>query len=363
MKYWLGYLTAGIIMACTWALREFAKAHSALVDMIYPYVTRMAQVFLADWSSGVDFCVWQMLLLVMVALVIGIIVLIIIFKWNPIRWLGWICAAVAVVIFLNTGLYGLNQFSGPLSEDIRLEETEFTIDELERATIYYRNEANALATQVQRNSAGNVEFAEFEQLAAQAVTGFEKLVYEESLSVFAGPMDPVKELGWSKYFTKRGITGVTVGLTGEAAVNPQTPAVMMPFAICREMARRASITIEEDASFAATYACRINDDVQFRYSGALMSYRYCLEMLDALDRVTGTNTAAEVAAGENAQLDHDLRICNKFYGTNARKDANTCDLLTSWHIQEVVLPLQVEEEAPFDPLDKSQVDLDDHPNA
>ena len=363
MKYWRGYLTAAILLACTWALREFAKAHTALVDMIYPYVTRMAQVFLSGWSSGVDFCVWQTLLLLLIALGILTVVLMIILKWNPIRWGGWICAAVAALIFLNTGLYSLNQYSGPLSEDIRLEETDNTITEMENAAVYYRDLANALADQMQRDAKGDVVFADFDTLAAQAAKGYEELVYEQSLSVFAGPMEPVKKLGWADRYTARGVTGVTVGLTGEACVNPQTPPVMLPFAMCREMARRASIAIEQDASFAATMACKNNEDTQFQYSGALLSYRYCLKALQELDAVTNAGAAARVSAGENSNLKHDLKICDDFYGDGKMKDAKACDLLTSWYIQEIVLPSQIEEEESFNPLDKSQVDLSDHPNA
>ena len=363
MKYWRGYLTAGILLACTWALREFAKAHTVLVDMIYPYVTRMAQIFLCGWSSGVDFCVWQMLLLVMIALIVASGVLMIILKWNPIRWGGWVCAVLAAVVFLNTGLYRLNEFSGPLSEDIRLKETDYTIAELESAAVYYRDQANALADQIQRETGGDVAVADFETLAAQAAKGFEALVYEESLAVFAGPMEPVKKLGWEGRYTANGITGVTVGLTGEAAVNPRTPGVIMPFAMCREMARRASIAIERDASFAACLACRKNTDALFQYSGLLMSYRYCLKALEELDRVTQENIAARVAQGESAGVKHDMAVCDAFYGNNVMKDAKACDLLVSWHIQEIVLPSQIEEEEMFNPLDKTQVDLSDNPNA
>ena len=363
MKYWRGYLTAGILLACTWALREFAKAHTVLVDMIYPYVTRMAQMFLSDWSSAVDFCVWQMLLLALIALIVASGVLVIILKWNPIRWGGWVCAVLAAVVFLNTGLYSLNEFSGPLSEDIRLKETDYNIVELENAAIYFRDQANALADQMQRDGNGDVVFPDFKTMAIQAAKGFEALVYEESLAVFAGPMEPVKKLSWEGRYIAKGITGVTVGLTGEAAVNPQTPAVIMPFAMCREMAHRASIAIERDAAFAATLACRKNTDSGFQYSGLLMSYRYCLEALKELDLVVGEGIAARVSAGESDNVKHDLAICDRFFGDNVFEDAKACDLLVSWHIQEIVLPSQMEEEEGFDPLDKSQVDLSDNPNA
>ena len=302
MKYWTGYLTAAILLACSWALRQFAKAHTVLVDMIYPYVSRMAQSFLADWSSGVDFCLWQALVYVLLALIAAVGVLVVVFKWNPIRWGGWVCAALAVLVFLNTGLYGLNQFAGPLSEDIRLEETDYTVSEL-------------------------------------------------------------KKLSWAGAFTARGITGMTVGLTGEAAVNPRIPQVMLPFAMCREMAHQSGIAIERDAAFASYLACMNHSDPTFQYSGALMGYRYCLMALEALDAVTDAGAVARVKEKETGFVKLDLKRCDDFLGQKEREDAEACDLLVSWHIQEVILPTLVEEEELFNPMDKNQVDLSDHPDA
>ena len=363
MKYWKGYLTAAILLACGWALEAFAKGHTVLVDMVYPYVTRMAQGFLADWSGGVDFCLWQALLFVGVALVLVTAALMIIFKWNPIQWAGWVCAAVAVLVFLNTCLYGLNKYSGSLAEDIRLNETPYDISELEAAAVYYRDQANQLAGQVSRDSSGNVDFGTFKALAEQAPEGFEVLVYEKSLSVFAGPMGPVKQLSWAKSYTRRGITGVTVGLTGEAGVNSRTPAVLLPFAMCREMCHQASIAVERDAAFGAYLACMNNPDVRFQYSGARMGYRYCLNALQALESVSGSGAVSRVRDQESSEVYRDLKACNGFLGDREREDAKAYDLLTSWHIQEVVLPGLVEEESVFDPMDKTQVDLSDHPDA
>ena len=161
MKYWRGYLAAGILFAFTWALEAFAESHVALMDMIYPYMTRMAQGFLANWSSGLSFCLWQALLLVAAVIVVASLVLLVIFKWNPIRWFGWVCAVVALFNLLNTGLYGLNQYAGPLAEDIYLEELDCSWDQLKAATVYYRDQANALAGSVPRDETGNVVYAEF----------------------------------------------------------------------------------------------------------------------------------------------------------------------------------------------------------
>ena len=71
MKYWRGYLIAAIIAFCGWMLEEFAASHSALVDMIYPYMTRLIVGTIADWTSGFAGCLWQTLLVVLVLLGIG----------------------------------------------------------------------------------------------------------------------------------------------------------------------------------------------------------------------------------------------------------------------------------------------------
>ena len=198
-------------------------------------------------------------------------------------------------------------------------------------------------------------FSDFETLAAQAAEGFDALVYDKSMSVFAGSMLPVKKLGWSEQFTGWGIAGLTVGITGEAAVNPDAPSVMLPFVMCQQMAKRMSIVIPRDASFAAYLSCKENSDIQFRYSGMLMSYRYCLQTLIRLDAVTGNGAAARVMAEQTPGVTHDLQLCDDFFGENEPPDATACDLLVSWHIEEIVLPAQLVEQEKFNPMDKNQV--------
>ena len=130
MKYWRGYLLALIFAFCRWGLIEFAQSHWVLVDMVYPYTSRIIQDFMAVWSSGAAYCVWQLLLLVLAAGVLASIVMMVIWKWNPIQWFGWVMAVVSLVSLLNTGLYGLNEYAGPLADDVRVNVTDYTVSEL-----------------------------------------------------------------------------------------------------------------------------------------------------------------------------------------------------------------------------------------
>lgn len=354
MKYWRGYLVAAIIAACTWGLREIAQTHTKLVDMIYPYVSRLIQDYMANWSSAVDFCVWQVLLLVLLIVALATVVLMIIFRWNPIQWFGWIAAAVSVVLLLNTGLLGLNEFAGPIAEDIRLEKAAGTQKEIEDAAAYYRDQANALSEKVSRDSAGNVTLPDLSTLNEQAVSGFENLVYDRYYSVFAGTTLPVKQLNMAETFTARGEMGCHSPITGEAAVNMEAPSAAIPYAISRQMCYRMSIVRPADLQFAAFLACQANDTVQYQYAGYLAAYRYCLNALSQ-------SAAGTVNAQANAQVRQDLNQWNEFVAP-AEKDVyeqtlETAQLLARWHIQTVVIPSQTEPETQFDPMDETQVDL------
>ncbi len=389
MKYWRGLLIAAILAALTWALTQFAAGHSVLVDMIYPYSTRMVVSFLADWSAGLTACLWQIILLVLGLAVLASIVLMIVLRWNPIQWLGWVLAGVSFIYMFHTAIYGLNYYAGPLADDVRLAVTDYTVSELAAATEHYLTKANQLADQVARDEAGDLRFPSFEELAEQAGDGYRTLTYEHNYSVFAGSTVPVKKLGWSDLYTSMGISGVTIAMTGEAAVNPNIPAVSMPFTMCHEMAHRMSIASEQDANFAAFLACDANSSVDFQYSAYFMAFRYCYNALASTSTSTAQGAASQLKAKINQNLQKDLDTYRVYLDSQLDKDAsqlandvndaylkssgdtegtasyaNVTDLLVSWHIQEYVLPLYTpEEEDIFDPFDENQVDLSGIANA
>lgn len=375
MKYWIGYLVAAIFAVITWAFTQFAKAHTILVDMIYPYMSRLIMTNLAQYNNGSS-CVWQTLLILAVLALVATVVLMIVFRWNFFRWLGWVTAAVSCVIMVNTCIYGLNAYASPLADDMSLEVTDYTVSELNEATVFFRDKANELALTVERDAEGNVQFGEFGALAIQAADGFHAMTYEEAISVFAGSTLPVKK---QFFFRSKGDTGIMVPLTGEACVNPKVPEVSLPFAMCKEMARRMCIYSDLDSNFAAFLAASHNESPEFQYSAYLMAYYYCYETLSAIPTSTARACAEQTEAGVNHRMKTDLEACRSFYdgeeqSNNVRADdaqksddepalitfsSYTCsaDLFASWYIQEYILPVHQEEEQPFDPYDPTQVDL------
>jgi len=354
LKYWRGFLVAAILAAISGALIAFAKAHSEIVDMVYPYMTRIIISGLADWSGSVAFCLWNVLVLALVAALLTSVILMIVLRWNPIQLLGWVLAVVSFFSLFTTTIYGLNDYTSPLAEDIRLEVTESTVSELNEATLYFRDQANLLAAKMNRDSNGDPDFQNFETLAKQAGKGFEVLTYEEAISIFAGSTAPVKMQKLSGNTLSK-----TYPLTGECVVDPDIPDLFLPFVMCTEMSRRMSISNEEDAKFAAFLSCKANPSEEFQYTAYCLAYYYCYTALNEIPTSTAQACAAQTRKGANPRLRHDLEVCQAFLDSRkSNSQTDVADLLASWYIQNFITPLHAGEEDRFDPLDSSQVDLE-----
>ncbi len=401
MKYWRGYLTGLVLGFFSWALLQFAKSHTELVDMFYPYVTRMIQGSLAQWTGGTEDLLWQLLLVLLAVIALATIVLMIILRWNPIQWFGWVTAVACLVVLLNTVAYGLNDYAGPLATDLKLNTTDYTLSELESAAHYYLQRANTLADMVSRKDQ-DVVFPSLEEMKELSDDGFQQLTYKDHIPIFYGASQvedwtnwtqwkalPVKNLGWEDYFTSIGVDGIHTPITGEIAVNAQIPALGQPFVLCRLIANRLCIANQGDAEFAAYLACSANPSLAFQYSGQLMAYRSCRDALASMPGAAAKNALTRLESGESPNLSHDLSQYDLFFQVNQDQDRiaqletlqnfwdDLCgnvrdllgveklavetdsfyDLLVSWHIQEVVLPtvLPEEEEVKFDPYNKDYI--------
>ena len=363
MKYWRGYLVAAFLSIFTWALAQFAAGHIQLMDMVYPYMIRVLLPEVTQWSAGVSFNLWQVLLLVAIVGIVASLVLMIVLRWNPVQWFGWVLAVSCLFTFLNTGIFGLGKYTSPIAEDILLNMEEYSMESLEDAATYYRDKANELSQAVKRDSQGNVDFSSFEQLAANAGGGFQYLTYQRGFAIFSGDLTPVKELGWSDLYASRGVTGMTVYLTGEAAVNPKTPDVGLPFAICKEMAKRMSIFRDSEANFAAFLASTCYDKipVEYQYSAYLMAYRAMYNTIAATEGGLAQALAKTLNSGASVRLVKDIQSYDAFFSASQAEapDQLFTDLLVSWHIQEVVIPSHQVTEDSFDPMDETDERLQD----
>lgn len=142
-----------------------------------------------------------------------------------------------------------------------------SVEELAAVTEYFARQAAALSTQVDRDEEGH--FVEsLPDCFSRGPEIYRNIVLEfPSLNI-----EPVKAkpLFCSRLQSILGFTGVYFPFTGEANVNIDAPACLVPATIAHEMSHQRMVASELEANFVGIVACTSCDDVTFRYSGYLM---------------------------------------------------------------------------------------------
>ena len=148
-----------------------------------------------------------------------------------------------------------------------LETAPYSVEELAAVTEYFARQAAALAPQVPRDEEGH--FAEsLSDCFDRGPDIYQNIALEFStLEIKAVRAKP---LLCSRLQSILGFTGIYFPFTGEANVNVDAPACLVPATIGHEMAHQRMVASELEANFVGIAACISCDDVVFQYSGYLM---------------------------------------------------------------------------------------------
>ena len=118
-----------------------------------------------------------------------------------------------------------------------------------------------------RDSEGH--FAEdLDDCFRRGVSVYEEL--EQKLPCLAMPSVPCKPMFFSRLQSMMGFTGVYFPFTGEANVNVDAPACLVPATIAHEMSHQRMVFSELEANFVGIAAAVSCGDPVFQYSGWLM---------------------------------------------------------------------------------------------
>lgn len=164
-------------------------------------------------------------------------------------------------------LWNVTYYASTFTQRSGLDPQLYSVEELAAATEWFARKAAGLSTQVTRDEKGHFS----EDLKDCFRRG--PSVYDELTSEFPClEMKPVeaKPLLCSRLQSILGFTGMYFPFTGEANVNVDAPACLVPATIAHEMAHQRMVASELEANFVGIAACVTSGDVVFRYSGYLM---------------------------------------------------------------------------------------------
>ena len=148
-----------------------------------------------------------------------------------------------------------------------LEEKAHSVEELALVTAWFAQEAAQRSSQVQRDQDG--QFLRNPDYWFEAgVSVYDTL--EETFPCLEMDSVRVKPLVCSRLQSILGFTGMYFPFTGEANVNVDAPACLIPATVAHEMAHQRMVASEQEANFVGIAACLSCDDIVFQYSGYLM---------------------------------------------------------------------------------------------
>ena len=296
---------SGALLVLTGIMVLAANFLTPFVFSFYPDLSRGAIKVIAAITSVVPLALCELLVVFLVFWFIFTLIRAI-KRARMVRWLTGVLLSICILVTSFVGLWGLNYYAPPMQERLGLPSRQYTAQELKEATLYYRDMANALSAEVERDENGVMAQYDFSDLAKHAGDGFELL--DKFYECFDGSTVRVKKLLSSPLMGKIGMTGGFICLTGESCVSTTTHSASMPFTMCHEIGHRMAFAREDEANFAGFLACAANDRPEFRYSGYYAAFRYCYNALYKADpQAAGevwAGVAAAVARDWNASVEH-----------------------------------------------------------
>ncbi|QIA06269.1 DUF3810 domain-containing protein [Draconibacterium halophilum] len=248
---------AGIIFGLTLILRQQPRlVETWYARGIYPQIAALLSNVSSIFPFSLDDVLYVVLLLMPVALIVRVFTKSM--KWkNAGKFLLNILAAAYILFYV---LWGFNYFRSPLQERLELQDREPNTEEFVQFIHQYIQEVNAL-------------HCSFDSMDKKNVDELIEASYKELAPAlhFDYPMGkrPDKQITFSGFYAKSGITGYFGPFFNEVHVNQKILPIEYPFVLAHEKAHQLGVTSEAEANFYSWLVCSNSSSQQIRYSANL----------------------------------------------------------------------------------------------
>lgn len=192
----------------------------------------------------------------------------------------------------------------------------YTAEELKSVCLWLTEEVNGLSADVVRDEGGVMRLGEGGMeagkdtqgpLRKEAVRAMQRLgrEYPELSGFYPNP----KGLLCPWILSVQQLTGIYSPFTVEANYNSGIVDYNIPFTMCHELSHLRGFMQEEEANFIAFLASIGSDDMHFQYSGYLMGWKYCMNVLYKADY----DAWEEVRAQLSGNVEPDLTANRDFW--------------------------------------------------
>ena len=195
-----------------------------------------------------------------------------------------LAVTVLYVWSLYSWLWNTGYFAPGFAEENGFSGDGVSVAELTAVTKHFAGKADELAPLVVRDDYGN-----FIEERGKIFDVYSE-IYEPITTEFPsldGRVYRPKSMMFSWLMSRTGYSGVYFALTGEASVNINIPAFLLPATVAHEHAHQLGVYAEEEANFVAVLACISSGNATYEYAGYLMGLMSLLNSLMSTDPETG----------------------------------------------------------------------------
>lgn len=182
----------------------------------------------------------------------------------------------SILFFLYAVNCGVNYYRETFSESAGIKIEEYSVEELKEVCRWLTDEVNERSDMVKRDEKGLMTLDEVD-VEQEAVVSMKNL--EEEYAVLRGYYPKPKPLLNHWILSIQNLTGVYSPFTVEANYNHGMVDYNIPFTACHELSHLRGFMEEKEANYIGFLACLGADVEEFRYSGYLMGWIYCTNVL------------------------------------------------------------------------------------
>lgn len=212
--------------------------------------------------------------------------------------LGAVCAGLAVYAGFCL-LWGVDFWTDSFQDRSGIYAQPVTQEDLLDVTAYFAEQLSRAADQVERDADGLFAVPR-EEILEKSPAVYDAL--EEQFPFLEFDDTGVKAMYFSRLMSIIDFTGFYCPYTGEANVNVDSPACLLPSTAAHEMAHQRGIASEQECNFIAILVSTRCGIPAYVYSGYLVGYVHLSNALYRADRALWEELREQVDAGALADI-------------------------------------------------------------
>lgn len=246
-------------------------------------------------------------------------------KKEIIQFLSGFFFAVSLLFLIYTLNCGINYHRESFSESAGLVTKPYTAEELKQVCVILTEDVNVYASQVDRDESGVMKLDGSERQSAVEAMQLLGETYPELQGYYPKPKGLVNP--W--ILSVQNLSGVYSPFTVEANYNSGMTDYNIPFTACHELSHLRGFMQEQEANFIGYLACMESGEADFNYSGSLLGWIYCMNVLRKVDPEAWKEVRQMLAP----EAEVDLQANSKYWTRYDGKVAEVADMVNDSYLK------------------------------